>query len=180
MKKRLYFVPLMAAALVVAGCGRQTEDTTLEGAPTEVPSALAGIFADVASGETMPAIPELRRTAGPGDEVVLEAKVMGTTTPFVDNRALFVVGDEGTLISCDIRHSDGCQTPWDNCCDAPEAVRAGTATIQVVDDEGNVLRHGIKGISGLKELSRVRVAGTVAANSTPAAFIINASKIQVL
>ena len=125
-------------------------------------------------------IPELRRTAQPGDEVIFEAKVMGTKTPFVENRALFVVGDEGTLTSCDIHHADSCETPWDNCCDTPDALRAGTASIQVVDDDGNVLRHGIKGIAGLRELRRLRIAGTVAADATEAAFIINAKTIQIL
>ena len=105
---------------------------------------------------------------------------MGSKEPFVDNRALFTVGDEETLISCDVRHKGSCETPWDNCCDDPDDVRAGTATIQVVDTEGNILRHGIKGISGLKELSRLRIAGEVSPASTETAFIINATAIEIL
>jgi hypothetical protein len=180
MKKQLTLAALLGAALVVAGCGRRGEDPATTAAPVEVPPALAAVFAEVPADGPLTPIPELRRSAGPGDPVVLEAKVMGTERPFVDHRALFVVGDEGTLTSCDIRHGAGCDTPWDNCCDEPAALRAGTATIQVVDETGKVLRHGIKGIAGLKELSRLRIAGVVAPHSTEEAFLINATTIQVL
>jgi hypothetical protein len=173
-------LPLLGIAVLLAGCGRGGGDVTPAApAPDAVPPALAAVFAPVPSTEAFVPIPELRATAQPGDEVVLEAKVMGTRQPFVDHRALVVVGDEATLISCDIRHGDSCETPWDNCCDGPDALRAGTATIQVVDDAGEVLRHGIKGVSGLKELSRVRIAGKVAPHSTEAAFIINATRIEL-
>ena len=105
---------------------------------------------------------------------------MGTETPFVDNRALFVVGDEGTLTSCDLRTGDQCRTPWDVCCEPADAIRAGTATIQIVDADGNVLKQSIRGVGGLKELSRVRVEGVVAPQSTEDALIINATGIQIL
>lgn len=180
MRKTQAIVPLFGIAVIVAGCGKRGGDVTSVPAPDAVPPALVAVFAQVRSEEATHPIPALRLTAKPGDEVVFEAKVMGTKEPFVDNRALVVVGDEGTLISCDIRHGDSCETPWDNCCDDDDALRAGTATIQVVDDAGEVLRHGIKGVSGLKELSRVRVAGTVAPRSTEAAFIINATRINLL
>ncbi len=137
------------------------------------------MFAAVPAAEAPRPIPELRRTAAPGDAVVVEGKVMGAKRPFVQNRALFVLGDEGTLTSCDLQPGDECATPWDTCCDDPDDMRVGTATIQVVDDAGNVLHHDIKGVFGLEELSRVRIAGVVAPQSTEAAFIINASKIQL-
>jgi hypothetical protein len=180
MKTRLVIIPVLAAAVMAAGCGEGGSNAVTAGTSDAVPPALTAVFAEVSSGAALLPIPELRRSAKPGDRVRFEAKVMGTEEPFVNNRALFVVGDEGTLISCDLRHSDGCETPWDNCCDDSDALRAGTATVQVVDDAGNVLRHGIRGMSGLKELSRLRIAGVVAPNSTEAAFIVNATKIQIL
>ncbi len=172
---------LLAAAAAVTGCSPDAADTpSADASASAPPPALTSVFEPVPAADISPAIPELRRTARPGDDVVIEAKVMGTKHPFVDNRAVFVVGDEGTLTSCDLRHDDACPTPWDNCCDDPEAVRAGTATIQVVDESGEVLRHGIKGIAGLEELSRLRIEGRVAPASTEAAFIINAARIEVL
>lgn len=165
--------------LLASGCGKAPAPAeSAAAAPT--PDILTQVFQSVpAPGEILP-IPELRKAVQPGDAVILEAKVMGTVTPFVDNRALFVVGDEGTLISCDLRGDDHCATPWDNCCDDPKAVREGTATIQVVDGEGNVIKHGIRGVHGLKELSRVRISGVVAPQATPEALIVNAKAIEVL
>lgn len=180
MKTMRNLMPVMMALFLAAGCGKDAENIAPATEPAAVPAALAAVFAEVTSEKALSAIPDLRRAAGPGDEVVLEAKVMGTREPFVDGRAVFVVGDEGTLTSCDMLHGDGCATPWDNCCDDPKALRAGTATIQLVDAEGKVLRHRIKGVFGLKELSRLRIAGVVAPNSTEDAFLVNATHIQVL
>jgi hypothetical protein len=180
MKNIPVIIALLGIAIVMTGCSRREEVSTPAGAPADVPAAVSAVFAAIpVEGELSP-IPKLRQTAKPGDKVVMEAKIMGTKTPFVDNRAVIVVGDEGTLTSCDIHHADACSTPWDNCCDEPAAVRAGTATIQVVDEAGNVLRHGLKGVSGLKELSRLRIAGEVAPNSSETAFIVNATRIEIL
>ena len=172
--------PVAAACVILAGCGKSAEKATPPPPTAAASSPLDGFFGAVdATGDVIP-IPQLRKDAQPGHGVVVEAKVMGAVEPFVENRALFVVGDEGTLSSCDQIHGDACRTPWDNCCDDPDALRVGTATIQVVDEKGNVLRHGIKGVAGLRELSRVRVAGEVAPGSTEAALVINASRIEVL
>jgi len=172
-------VALLGAAVIVTGCGRAGDEAPAAATPAPLPPALTAVFTEVSPDAAASPIPELRQTAKPGDAVVFEAKVMGNKQPFVDNRAVFVVGDEGTLISCDMRHAEGCPTPWDNCCDEAEALRTGTATIQVVDDAGAVLRHGLRGVAGLKELSRLRIEGVVAPQATETAFIVNATRIQV-
>ncbi len=170
---------LAALTLLTSGCGKAPAPQS--SAPTaSVPPAITSVFQPVATTEAMKPIPELRAYVAPGDTVILEAKVMGTETPFVDHRALFVVGDEATLTSCDLREDDHCSTPWDNCCDDPHALRIGTATIQIVDAEGNVVKHGIRGVNGLRELSRVRIRGVVAPQSTGDALIINATGIELL
>lgn len=171
---------LAALTLFAAGCGKAPAPQAAASAET-APAALASVFHPVAITGAVKPIPELRTQVSPGDTVILEAKVMGTETPFVEQRALFVVGDEATLTSCDLRgEDDHCETPWDNCCDDPDAVRAGTATIQIVDADGKVLKHTIRGVNGLKELSRVRIEGVVAPQSTRDALIINATGIELL
>ncbi|HMO51000.1 MAG TPA: hypothetical protein PKE26_08040 [Kiritimatiellia bacterium] len=180
MKMR-HNVLIAAIAIFAAGCGKSPAPTTIATDSAATPTQLTSVFRAVTASGTILPIPELRTHVSPGDTVILEAKVMGTITPFVDNRALFVVGDEGTLTSCDLRGDDDhCKTPWDNCCDDPRDLRAGTATIQIVDAEGQVLKHGIRGVNGLKELSRVRVEGVVAPQSTGTALIINATGIEML
>ena len=182
MKKVQIIQSAIAGLLLLAvGCGQSSAPAPSASAEPSVPDALAAVFQDVAATESIQPIPELRTSVSPGDTVVVEAKVMGDMNPFVENRALFVVGDEGTLTSCDLRGDDDhCDTPWDNCCDDPKALRAGTATIQVVDANGQVIKHSIRGLEGLKELSRIRVKGVVAPQATEGALIINATAIDVL
>ena len=61
----------------------------------------------------------------------------------------------------------------------PACAPVGTVTVQVLGNDGKPVRTGLKGINGLAELSRVTVAGTVAKNSSPEAFVVNASAIHV-
>ncbi|HMP75499.1 MAG TPA: hypothetical protein PKE12_04290 [Kiritimatiellia bacterium] len=181
MKKHIMLAAGLAGLLSVAvGCGRSGAPESPTAVVAELPAALAAVFRAVPAPESITPIPALRTAVRPGDAVVIEAKVMGTETPFVDGRALVVVGDEGTLESCDLRPGDSCETPWDVCCEDPATIRAGTATIQIVDSDGRVLKAGLRGVNGLTELSRVRVAGTVAPESTGDALIVNAEAIEVL
>lgn len=174
-------VIMTCALLALAiGCGRAPAPESAREAASEVPAALAAVFRAVASSAEPVAIAELRRAAKPGDAVVIEAKVIGAEKPFVDKRAVFIVGDPDKLTSCDLHEGDTCPTPWDVCCEDPRAIRENTATVQVVDAEGRVLPHGLRGIGGLRELSRVRVTGVVAPMSDGGALVINATAIEPL
>lgn len=174
MKKLLILMPVI---LLLSACGQEAPAPEV----SEIPSELFTLFQPIDASAVLSPIPELRMNVSPGDEVVFMAKVMGSETPFVEGRALMVVGDEGTITSCDLMaEDDHCKTPWDACCDTRTAVLAGTATIQVLDAEGKVLRHGFRGVEGLKELSRVRVRGIVAPMSNEKALIVNATAIEVL
>lgn len=157
------------------------EPTSPSAVTTDASPPFPSLFQSVELESEAAPIPVVRKQVSPGDEVVIEAKVMGSKSPFVEGRALMVVGDEGTITSCDLMSDDDhCETPWDACCDSREGLREGTATVQVVDDAGKVLTQGFRGVNGLKELSRVRVKGKVAPMSTEQAFVINATAIEVL
>lgn len=171
MKKSM-MMGLAAAAVLLAGCGEK--DASVQASEAELPPVF--VSEPISGGPV--AIPEARKAA-PGDEVVLTGLIMGVPQPFVEGRAVFVLGDEATLEPCDAKGDDHCPTPWDNCCDPGDLKQAGTVTVQVTGDDGRPVRAGLKGVNGLKELSRVTVAGTVAKNSTPEAFIVNASAIHV-
>lgn len=172
---------LLLSLGVLAGCSQAPEPTSDETASSPTPPQLQAVFGSVPAPESLSSIPVLRTEAKPGDTVTFEAKVMGALHPFVDGRSAMIVGDEGTVTSCDLLGDDDhCSTPWDACCEDPDLKQAGTVTVQVVNEEGDVLRHGIKGVSGLKELSRLRIRGTVAPTATEAAFVVNAEKIEIL
>ena len=177
-------IPCMAAAaLLLVGCGKNNAQVEQDPAPAPVDPAQATALAAVV-GQSVPeaeqmAIPAIKPTAEVGQSITLEGKVMGTAEPFVNNRAVMIIGDEKTITSCDLIPEDECETPWDVCCDDPDTIQAGTATIQVVGEDGKPLQTGLKGVSGLTELSRVRVSGIVAEGSTPELLIVNAGAIEV-
>lgn len=179
-------LPTLIASFVavgfLVGCGKDSQPTSSQPPSGQfLPSELSAVFAPVQAGTTVSLIPEIRARARPGDDVTIEAKVMGVMEPFVEGRAVMVVGDEASLMSCDLMGDDEhCSTPWDLCCEDSDLKRIGTATVQVVDENERVLRVDLKGVNGLEELSRLRIQGTVAPNSTPASFILNAKKIEIL
>lgn len=140
---------------------------------------LAPWFTDSAPENPQP-IHQIRTTAQPGDTITVSGKIMGTAKPFVEERAAFILGDPAKLTPCNEMPDDHCDTPWDTCCDTPEAKREGTATIQIIDaGSGRVLRQSLKGEHGLKELSTVTVTGTVHKDSTPQNLVINATALHV-
>ncbi len=167
---------LLAAALLLAGCDKQAPAAGAGAAGP--PPELAAVF--LAAPPPGPAaIHAVRAAARPGDELVVAGRVMGAAEPFVAGRAAFLLGDPARLTPCNERPGDQCPTPWDTCCDTPEAKREGTATIQVLGPDGRVLAAGIEGVRGLRKLSRVVVKGTVAEGSGPQALVINATGIHV-
>ncbi|MDF7806169.1 hypothetical protein P4E94_01890 [Pontiellaceae bacterium B12219] len=171
--KKSVTISLLAGVICLAGCGKQEQSS--ESLAVEIPAVFVGV---PISGNPV-AIPEARTEAQAGDEVILTGLVMGVPHPFVEGRGVFVLGDEETITPCDLNPTDSCAMPWDACCDPADVRLTGTATIQVLGADGKPLRTGLKGVNGLAELSRVTVSGTVAANSTPEAFIVNASAIHI-
>jgi hypothetical protein len=178
MKKTIgWAMGIGAAALLATGCGAERPAPAGDAA---VAPEVEAVFTAPPGSEAPTPIPQARTRVKPGEPVVLQGKIMGVMTPFVEGRAAFVLGDEATLTACNLRPGDGCPTPWDVCCDDPAVIRAGTATIQIVGGDGAVLRRGLKGVHGLKELSRVRIEGVADAMSTPEAMIVNARSIVLL
>jgi len=168
---------LLLLPLLFLGCGKPGPSEP----PPTLGSELATVFAaEFVEGPPIP-IPEARTAIAPGESVTLEGKIMGVMHPFVDGRAAFVLGDPATITSCDLMGDDDhCTTPWDACCDPSDIKQAGTATIQVVDAEGQVVRQGLEGVHGLENLARVRVTGTLAPGSSESTMIVNATGIRVV
>lgn len=172
--KRVMTAVMMGSMCLVAACGKQAAE------PQTAPAvATPAVFVAAEPTGTPTPIPEARKTIKPGDKVLLKGRVMGVRNPFVDGRAVFVLGDNDTLTPCNEREDDHCPRPWDACCDPIEVRAAGTATIQVLGDGGKVLSHGLKGVGELKELSSVTVSGVVAPMATAEAFVVNATAVYV-
>jgi hypothetical protein len=141
----------------------------------EASPALAAVF-DAAPTSEPASIHLVRDTVKPGSQLTLKGRIMGSQHPFVEGRAAFTLGDPEKLTPCE----DGCETPWDTCCDDAEDIKVGTATVQIVDESGKVLKEPLRDARGLKPLSSVIVSGVVAQGSSPENLILNASAIKVI
>jgi hypothetical protein len=169
---------LIASAVLLVACGKKSTQSTAGASAGEPSPALAAVLAASPTGEAA-SIAAIRSTAKPGDEITISGRIMGAMKPFVDGRAAFILGDPDVLTPCNEVPGDECETPWDACCDSPEDKKRATATIQIVDAGGRVLKEPIEGVGGLKNLSKVTVSGKVAEGSSADLLIVNASAIGV-
>lgn len=115
----------------------------------------------------------------PGTPITVTGEIMGQLMPFVENRAMLILGDPAKLTPCNRIPGDLCETPWDACCDLPEVKKVSMATIQLLDDEQRPLREGLKGLGGMRELTTLTVVGTIAEGSNAENLVITASGIHV-
>ncbi len=113
-----------------------------------------------------------------GDEVVLRGRVGGSKEPFVSGRAVFTLMGHG-LKACNENPDDNCAKPWDYCCETKADILANSVTVQVVEANGQILRTGMKGRNGIRELSEMVVVGkvVVAGDKT---LLINGTAIAVV
>jgi hypothetical protein len=169
---------LPVLALSLTACKEQSTPSAAASPPSAADLAVFDRFFAASPPASPGEIHTVRTTAKPGDTITVKGLVMGREKPFVEGRAAFVLGDRTLLTPCNDKPGDNCTTPWDTCCDK-EAIPQATATIQLVDADGRVLKQGLKGVHGLTELSAVTLTGTVDKASTPEALIINASQLHV-
>lgn len=167
---------MLLALVFAAGCGRES-GTVSEAKPLP---ALPDLFVAAPPEGTPLSIPRVRQHSRAGDAVLVEGRIMGMKEPFGTGIAVFTIGDAATLTPCNERgEGDRCPTPWDVCCDTAEARRNGLATVRVVGEDGAVIRRGLKGEGGLRELAWVTVSGKLAPESVPESLAIDAASIHV-
>ena len=106
---------------------------------SEVSHAFDAIILTSAPADAKP-IADARQMHTPGQAVTLKGKVIGSKSPFVEGRAMVILGDPDKLTSCDIKHGDRCPTPWDVCCDDHDDVKNFTVTIQVLGEDGELIK----------------------------------------
>jgi uncharacterized lipoprotein YajG len=177
MKTTTIIIIITAASFLVS-CNSKKDTVTMT-PPSTAPSAeLSKVLATAPSGEAR-AIAVVRSSVKPGDEVTLSGKIMGNKSPFVAGRAVFILGDPAVLTPCNAKPGDGCETPWDTCCDSPEDKKRATASIQIVGADGRVLKEAIEGVNGIDKLAAITVSGKVAEGSSADLLIVNATALRV-
>lgn len=172
--KTIHTILGLIASLYLTSC---TDSGQPSGPLAPSSNALANVFTTIQ--ETPVTILKARESAKPGENIILQGIVMGSASPFVEGRAIFVLGDPDKLTPCNQNPDDPCKTPWDVCCETPEDIKASTVTVQVVDAEGKVLRESIRNVNGLQPLSKVVVSGIATDTSNADMLILNANAIEV-
>lgn len=169
-----YTILTLIMVSLLASCDKEEAKPVAEKPKVEIPQE---IFAK----KLEKGVPVLEaRKSKPGDKITVQGKIMGSSKPFVEGRASFIIGDPAKLTSCDLKENDPCETPWDVCCDDTQDIADSTISIQLIDANGRVLKTGLKGINGLKELSKIVVEGIVDSGSTESSMIVNATTITVI
>ena len=177
MKKITKLTLILGTSLATLSCGDKEKPNTHETSAVNQ-NAIESLIVSSAPENALP-ISEIRKSTKVGKEVTLSGVVMGRMDPFVDGRALVMLGDPAAITTCNLRPGDNCETPWDVCCDDPEVIAKSVATIQVLNDQGIPLKQNIKGVKGIKELSSLIVTGIIAEGSNDKNLLVNASSIYI-
>jgi hypothetical protein len=169
----------VAGGLLLAACDSKPPAPKADAnggksAAVELPATL---FVEAVPAEAVE-LAAAKTTAKAGDTVVVHGRIGGSRDPFIEDRAIFTLADM-SMKTCSERHGDGCKTPWDYCCEPSEAVVANTATVQVVDAQGKVLKAGLNGAGGLKPMVEVVVKGRVSQKPDDKILVIDAAVIYV-
>ncbi len=160
--------------VMLAGCERGTDTPNQEtaNAGATIPAA---VFVEASPGDAI-GVKALKDSGRREGDVIVRGRIGGRARPFVEGAAVFVLVDSA-LKPCNELHGDKCATPWDYCCETPEAMAANTLTVQIVDADGRPIRRSAENAHGLASLSTLVVAGEIAGSSSEGALIVNARRI---
>lgn len=170
-------IPLASIAGLCLGVAACSESSSTEGGGSSTSSAPVSSEWRLAS---MPAdaqgVKAVKDVAAEGDTVAVRGIIGGRVDAMGEDSAFFVMVDPSLENAC-VSDDDHCKTPWDYCCAMPEDVQANSATVQLVDAEGNPLQFDLAG-QGISPMDEVVVVGTVAARPTPDVLTIRATGLH--
>lgn len=175
MHRIITLASIAGLCLGVAACSESSSTesggSSTSSAPVSSEWRLASLPAD-AQG-----VKAIKDSAAEGDTVTVRGIIGGRIDPLGKESAFFVMVDPAVSNPCVSDGDDHCSTPWDYCCTTPEEVKAGSATVQLVDADGNPLEFDLSK-QGIELLDEVIVVGTVAARPTPDVLTIRATGLH--
>lgn len=160
----LHSLLITLAACLFAGCGNSgpaPESTGTTEATTPASTSTVLLTSEPAGAKE---VIDARKTAQNDEEVVLVGRIGGSENPWVDGRAVFSIVDN-SLKACSDIPGDGCEKPWDYCCETDKLPTA-MALIKVVDDKGTLINEDARKLLNLKELQTVVVKGKAQRDDT--------------
>lgn len=162
---------------IAVGCEKKTaSNTTGSKGNTNTPAGAvipANYFVETSPANAKPIV-EVKKGAKAGDAVVMEGRIAGRVDPFTAGRASFMMTDM-SLAVC----QDDCKTPWDHCCDEPKDIAANAATVQLVDDKGEIIKVQANGVHGLAPNVELIVVGTVKSLDENGNMVVDAKQVYV-
>ncbi len=167
---------LGTATLFLSACSGPDGEATQSTDTALSEPAASDLFLETAPESAQP-IASLVQTAQPGDSVTVSGQIGGTTEPFGEGYALFMLADESLVFCNEMSDEDHCPTPWDACCEDPDKLRNSRAMIQIVDEAGEVRTGSLKGDTRLRELDSIVLSGTVIRSQEDGGLVINARKL---
>jgi len=120
-----------------------------------------------------------KAAARQGEEIVLVGRIGGSEEPFVKGRAVFTIVDPSLKSCADMDDPDHCKTPWDYCCEDRDAMKRGSATIEIAGPDGRPLPVDLRGTADLVPLATVAVTGTVVERNDAGLLVVRAKRIEV-
>ena len=181
MKKMICGLTLAVASVgAIVGCDSgEAPPPTPPAQPTaESAAALPSSLFLAKAPEGAIELAAAKKSAKPGDEIVVRGRVAGQMEPLAPNRAILTLLD-ASVKTCDQMPGDGCKTPWDACCEPRESLQASTATIQIVDAGGKPLKTTLRGANGIEPLKEVTVVGKVKDSGGADTLVIDATGLYV-
>lgn len=171
---------IIAAAVLVwigatVGCGKKDADNAQAAPAAALPDGLVLN----AAPENAVSVIDAKSTATDGQRIVIEGRVGGTKRAVIDGRALFTIADR-QLLACDaMGDGDHCPTPWDYCCEDPDKLKTGLATVKIAGSDGKPLAVDLATAIGLQPLQTVIVTGIVEPRADDGALIIRADGVFI-
>lgn len=157
---------LAGAAILTAGCGNSASPPQSGNVAEQPPAAPTATTEILLTTEPVGAkeVIKARESAKDDEEIVVVGRIGGSENPWVDGRAAFSIVDN-SLKACSDIPGDGCEKPWDYCCETDKLPTA-MALIKVVDEKGNLINEDAKKMLNLKELQTVVVKGKAKRDDT--------------
>ena len=179
MNKLTFFTVL---SLLITSC--ETDDHTKStGKSIKADDSIkANLPADFISQQTLGeaiSVLEARKRNEANQLLVIQGFIGGMVEPFIQSRALFVLGDE-SIKTCDKIKGDQCPTPWDACCEDRKKLIDGSVTVRVLDDQGQMLQGTLKNVMGIEAGKIIKVECIVDSQSMPSSMMVNAKRIELL
>ena len=142
---------IVLAALSLVACGG--------GEPPSEPPSGAQLLPE-SFWRAAPPEPALDVLSLRGLEDGAQVVVRGEVQDFVGGLASLKLADHSLTSCAEMEGEDHCKTPWDFCCEDPEALRRGLATVEFREG-GQPLARAVRGFHGIEHLTDVVVAGVL-------------------